>query len=348
MRTEISSIISPDADIMQGLKSGFNKCQFRDGVLIPCDYHGNRGEAEIMGIDDNGGCKAMNISQRNAFKSPIVRSPQMDELLTTLGEGGNIAGGWWLVKEQREWLHRHMVSLMRNKSGDFRVLVAGVAGYAHFYSYLRILINAAAEADFDCSNLYVDVCDACLTPLMEIAAIENSIRTASSSLLALSLKSSYDVMGYRFSLSVRNRNFIKVMLPEIKKCHVSVLHCNIIDLPYEWGRFIGSYDVITEHFLLSMMQNVQALIDATRMVYAQMLGAGGHLLMACGMNSHEHLERLIDIHSRHHMTLFENDHLKVWDPFGISYNELQDMANNKGVNSYALLDNCMLDFIYNA
>ncbi|MBR5104267.1 MAG: hypothetical protein IKZ08_05435 [Bacteroidales bacterium] len=344
MKTEISSKVSLDADIMQELKFGFDKCQFNDGELHPCAYHKGRAESEIFGIEDGGGCESANISQRNVFKSPIIFSPQISELLVRLGEGASIAGGWWLIKEQRDWLHRHIASILRGKRDECRIMVAGVAGYAHFYSYLRIIINAAKEVGFDCNKLYVDVCDACLTPLMEIAAIENSIRKPRAFVLFPSLRSKYDIMGYQLNLSSRNIKFIREIMPDIKKCHIRIIHCNVVDVPDEWWRLRGRYDVITEHFLLSMMQNLHEFIHATRKAYSLMLKPEGHLLMACGANSQSYIEELIDIHGQHGLSLFENDHQKVWDPFGISLSDLQDMANNMDQAS-ALLDNCMMDLI---
>lgn len=334
-----------EGDIMQNLKSGFSRCTFSDGRLRPCNYHENRSGSLIFTTNDMGGCKPIKLSADKVYMSKLVKSPHIVDMLQKLSSGINLAGSWWMIKEQREWLHRHLVDIFTEKSGEScHLLVSGVAGYAHFYSYLRVIFDAAQEAAFNIENIYVDVVDACITPILEIANIEQSIRKIGGLTEFICLKKEYDILGFKFGISVDNKRFIKTMIPNIRKCHIRALHCDILHIGDYRMEMLNRYDVITEHFLLSMIENERHLIDNIRKSYASMLREGGHLLMAGGFSNSDFIRELIEIHSRHNLVMEGDDNVAVWDPYGLSASVIQDIINKNTTTHTLTLDNCLIDF----
>lgn len=334
-----------EVDIMQKLKVGYRRCTFKDGRLQPCEYHSNRSASIIFTTVDKGGCMTSGLSE-NVFMSPLVKSPEIIKMLKELNAKVSLAGSWWMVKEQREWLHRHLVHMFQKKIGDrCRVLVSGVAGYAHFYSYLHIVFDAAKQAGFDIGNLYIDVIDACITPILEIAEIERSIREKTSVFGWGQIESKYDILGFCFEIPSANRAFIKAMIPDIRRCSIRALHCDVMHIADYRKEMVNAYDVITEHFLLSMIENEIKIINEIRSSYASMIRPGGRLMMAGGFNSKDFIDRIIDLHQQHGFVLAEDDNVKVWDPYGLSESQMQAIINNTDVQ-HITLDNILMDFTY--
>lgn len=337
-----SNITSFTADLMQHLKRGYNCCQFSCGELIPCDYHRNRAESLIYGIfdaDSNG----MRPLHNGVHHVPPVLTGHTKHLFKTLAEGGNLAGGWYLVQEQREWLYGRLVEIFRRTHGECRILVSGVAGYAHFYSYLKIVFDAAKSAEMDCSRLRIDVADTCITPLLEIAAIESAVRSRASSLF-LKWRIRRNLPAFRIPLPAANLAFIENLIPDINDCKISLIHCDIESLTGHRMELGCSYDVVTEHFLISMLENVGESIERSRASYARLLKPHGHLLMACGFNTAEFLKGLLDLHEKKGFRTDKDKIYKVWDPFGISPSELQSILHGSATDSLIALENCLIDF----
>lgn len=333
---------SVTSDIMQNLKHGFDTCRFVNGSLEPCAYHRNRAETLIVGILDGGGCDTAPLYS-SVHHRRLSRTADMKRLLELLASDGRVTGGWWLIREQREWLRRHLAAIFAERlNRPCRVMVSGVAGYAHFYSYMHILFDAARDAGYDISGLSVDAVDSCITPLLEIAYIENSIRRGGSWPMS-GVKSRYDIIGFGLDLPAENRHFIKEMIPDIRKCTIRVVHSDILDMHERRSDMNGLYNIITEHFLLSMMESVLQLVDCSRSSYSNLLRENGHLLMACGFSDMDFISNMLKIHENHGFIADETDMVKVWDPFGISRSELQQMTNDDDPLSVAL-DNCMIDF----
>lgn len=334
-----------EADIMQNLKVGFSRCAFANGCLIPCKYHHNRSASIIFTTTDKGGCRPVNINE-NTFTSPLVKSPDMNRMIRQLSEGVALAGSWWMVKEQREWLQRHLADVFRAKNGGrCNILVSGVAGYAHFYSYLHIVFNAAKEAMFDLSCLSVDVIDSCITPILEIANIEKDIRESRKTLLGTVIKEKYNILGFNVDIPLVNRKFINSMLSDIRKCSIRAMHCDVMNVGEYCKERVRRYDVITEHFLLSMVENEPKVIDEIRRSYARMVNSGGHLLVAGGFRSQQAMATVLQVHATHGFIPHGDDNLKVWDPYGLPMKRLQDILNNDEITHQITLDNYLIDFI---
>lgn len=335
-----------EVDIMKNLKIGFSRCAFTDGHLIPCKYHHNRSTSIIFTTTDKGGCKPVSINE-NTFMSPLVKSPEMTRMIRQLSEGVGLAGSWWMVKEQREWLQRHLVSVFKKKNGEpCNILVSGVAGYAHFYSYLHIVFDAAKEAGHDIADISVDVIDSCITPILEIANIEKDIRGSRKTLLGTVIKDKYDILGYNLNIPLVNRKFINSMLTDIRNCSIRSMHCDVTHVGEYCKERIRRYDIITEHFLLSMVENETKIVEGIRRSYAQMMNFGGHLLVAGGFSSQEMMATILRIHDNHGFSPDGDDNVKVWDPYGLSLTRLQDILNNDNITHQVPLDNYLIDFVF--
>lgn len=338
-----SDINSVTVDIMQNLKQGFSGCRFVNGELLPCDYHRNRAESVIFGVMDNGGCESVLLGDKR-HQARLNMTPDLLKLLCEMGDKGNLAGSWWLVQEQREWLQERLMAVLGRCRGDCRILISGVAGYAHFYSTLRVLFDAAHEARFDVARLKIDVVDNCIVPLLEIAAIERSIRHNPYSWLRTVWRS-YDILGVQLRIPAVNRQFIRKLIPDIRKCSVSVIHRDIESLWDNRQELCGAYDIVTEHFLISMMESVEQLIENSRNSYKYLLKRGGHLLMACGFSDLNFVDKLLDIHFSYGFKTARESIVKVWDPYGVSQSELQHIATNADSLAHSVaLDNCLIDF----
>lgn len=333
---------SVTVDIMQNLKSGFSHCQFIDGHLQPCTYHANRASSIIYGVFDEGGCPARQIDE-TVYHDSLRLSKEVTELISKMGEGVDIAGGWYLIKEQRNWLYEKMKCILSKSNGKCSILVSGVAGYAHFYSFLKVIFDAADDSNFDISNLEIDVLDRCITPLMEIATIENYIQFGKKSFLRRE-QMTHNILGYKLHIPKQNMQFIQAIKNKIKACCIRLIHCDILCLKDYRTDLRKSYDVITEHFLTSMVENLEKEIQNIRQAYSTLMREGGHLLIASGISSKNYLEKLLKIHQENGFETNKNEIMKVWDPHGISRDELLEIILNK--TGKVALDNCMIDFSF--
>ena len=90
------------------------------------------------------------------------------------------------------------------------------------------------------------------------------------------------------------------MLKDIKSVNIRTFHCNILHLGDYCEIMKNNYDIITEHFLISMMQNNNDLID---------------------------------IHKRHGFVDITEETVKVWDPFGIKKNVIVSIVNELEIDN---------------
>lgn len=341
-------------DPMEQLKDGYNKCFFSDGILRPCKYHITRSESKIFTISDNGGCSTLPLAGDERI-STLDYSEDANKLISDLNQGENLAGGWWLIPEQRDWLQTRLTEIFssfKNDKENKYLMVSGVAGYAHFYSYLKIVFNAAKAGNFPLERLYIDVVDSCITPILEIAHIEKSIKN-DKSLFGSGVKSSYDILGYNLKIPAANEKFIKELLQDLKVAHIRTFHCNILNLGDYCELMRKKYNIITEHFLISMMENSLLKTARCRESYQTMAREGCHLLIATGLpgqNPNQYLADLTEVHNQYGFKIQMKDSVKVWDPYGIQKNVLDaisnDFAIDKRSNRPIILDNALIHFTY--
>lgn len=325
-------------DFMHKLRGGFTGCkELPDGRLDVCQYHRDRCNCRIIGITDGGGADTVSLD-KDCSQMQLRHTPQIEMLFKRMASGKSVAGGWYLVQQQRVWLENHVTAILRDKQdADCRIMVAGIAGYAHFFSYMKILIDAAHRAQFDVAKLHIDVVDQCPTPLYEIMGLLNDRR-----LLRRWIPQPIPLNGITIKSSLNNQRFIRAFDDDLFQCHIRPICASVDDLPENCGK----YDIITEHFLTSMMEKAIPQINASRASYAKVMNKSGHLLMASGFPKKAFIDELLQLHSQHGFTCKKSDIQKVWDPYGLSQGTLITILSNPHETYYVPLDNILADFTF--
>lgn len=332
-------------DIMHILRGGFGVLGCKpteDGKSVTeiCNYHLSRCNCSIIGINDGGGAPAVSISEK-LNQAPCEMSPQVRGLFEKMEGNFKVAGGWYLVQQQREWLQGRIEKIMSDSAGQpLKIMVAGVAGYAHFFSYMKILFDAAAKVNFPLCDINVDVIDRCLTPLLEIEYFCNQVKQ-SGRLLPYSA----NVGPLRIHFSLRNWLFISRMQEPLRQCQINPFCMSLLkDAPAD---FREKYDVVTEHFLTSMVEKNLDDITKIRQFYKQVIKSGGHLLVASGFPNASFYKKFIQIHCDAGFRPVPGTGVKVWDPFGLSRQHihlLQSLPSELSSKAFVPLENAMEDY----
>ena len=336
-------------DIMHILRGSFNvqgcvdeKGPHGEKVLVSaCKYHLSRCNCTIMAIKDGGGAPAYSITD-SINQAICIKTRDVRRLFRKMEGNFQVAGGWYLVAPQREWLQDRMERIMQAKNGNqLRILVAGVAGYAHFFSYMNILFEAAQKVSFPLENLQVDVVDKCLAPLLEIKCFYDMVKQKKR---VIPLFKDLGPMRMRFNL--RNLWFIYRMKESLRKCKIKTFQATLEDEP--GGNVYRHYDVITEHFLTSMVEKNEDAIVKIRAFYQAVMADGGHLLVASGFPNMAFYEKFKEIHQAAEFRVVTGSEKKVWDPFGLSRQTihlLRKLPRKYKAKAFVPLDNILVDFV---
>lgn len=331
---------------MHILRGGFGVqgCQqSKDGKSVSeiCHYHLSRCNCTIIGLNDGGGAPSVPIDE-SVNQLPCEMSPQIRKLFERMEGNFQVAGGWYLVQQQREWLQERMEIIMTESAGrPLNIMVAGVAGYAHFFSYMKILFDAAKKVHFPYSNINVDVIDRCLTPLLEINCFYDQVKQARQRVLFWA-----NVGPLRIRFNLRNWLFISKMQEPLRQCQI---HCECLSLLEKAPeRFVDKYDVVTEHFLTSMVEKNLDDITQIRQFYKDVVKSGGHLLVASGFPNDAFYRRFIQIHLDAHFRPVPDSGMKVWDPFGLSRQHIHlllSLPQNLLSKAFVPLENAMEEYV---
>jgi len=308
------------------------QCGFENGTLKPCGYHRNRTDNTIYAIKENI------LKKENDFQTGVIpASAQFKEFgKKFLTDEHQPAGGWYLVKEQRDWLKDTLFQVINGKNfdGTVHILEAGVAGYAHHFSYLMILKDLQALLNQDL-KLEITAVDKCIFPLSAIEAINKGVIQEVKGQPVLDL-SNYTLVLNRDNLDAIEKN-------NLTGCdHLSVTIKEVdLTLEEEVSR-LGTFDIITEHFLTAVIENFD-LIKRIRKIYAKILTPDGHLLCACGISRGRNKSEYLNFLDTHVQNGLELVHEKlVWDPYGMSRENILNLMDNKDVNTF--FDNSMMLF----
>lgn len=333
--------------LMFSLRGDFTHCEWRDESLHVCGYHADRCNNSIVGLepltvsrpgDDDVRSGAI-LKLYDEANQVVIREKTEGVVKTLKGMAGNdhIAGGWYLVGEQREWLSSRFEDFFDNRSEPCNILVAGVAGYAHFFSYLKTVFKAAEKKAYPVNLINIDVIDLCDTPLIEIKRLlENP------ELLLSPFRSR--IGDIKMHPSVRNYVFIKKMWKQLKECKISFTCRSLTDFKLKEP----VYHMITEHFLTSMMEKNGDIIRKTRETYGRVLLPGGKLLVASGFPNKGYIETFLKIHSDCGFSFDRSKLEKVWDPFGMSRQQIRHIIRKEEDEemTFILLDNLLAEFTY--
>lgn len=331
--------------LMFSLRGDFTHCEWREDSLHVCGYHADRCNNSIVGLeplkvsrpgDDEVRSGAI-LKLYDEANQVVIREKTKGMVRTLKGMAGNdhIAGGWYLVGEQREWLSDRFKEFFNKRDEPCRILVAGIAGYAHFFSYLKTVFKAAEKKDYPINRIHVDVVDLCFTPLLEIQLILKY-----PELLLSPFRFRFGNM--KMSPSAHNYIFIKEIWKQLKDCNISFICRSLTDFKLKEP----VYHMITEHFLTSMMEKNEDTIRKTRESYGRVLLPGGKLLVASGFPNKGYIGRFLKIHSDCGFSYDRSRLEKVWDPFGMSRQQIRHLIHKDKDEEMAfiLLDNLLAEF----
>ena len=310
-------------------------------VIKVCDYHLSRCNCTIVGITDGGGASSAPLSEK-INQAPCKITPQIRSLFEKMEGNFRVAGGWYLVQQQREWLQAHVENIMKDRIGKpLNILVAGVAGYAHFFSYMKVLFDAARNTGFSCSDIYVDVLDRCKTPLLEIDSFYDQVKQQRR---VLPYRAGFGPLRIHFNLT--NWLFIRRMHEELNQCSIEPLCKSFLEEAPE--ELHGKYHLVTEHFLTSMVEKKLDDIEKIRQFYASVVATGGHLLVASGFPNIDFYENFLEIHKQAGFKVVKGSETRVWDPFGLSREHIHLLLNLPKEHldkAFVPLENAMCEFV---
>ena len=318
------------AKFQDNLNQDYGVCRFSNGRISPCGYHSNKGSNTIFGLFDY---------DLEDFPNQVRLKNNKDikKLSTLFNSSRPPAGGWYLVGEQRDWL-RKQVNICFNSivpKDECRILVAGIASIYHHYSYAWILHEAAKESKINHQQIALDIVDKCVYPLIQIGAVESQLNTNKA------LKRRQKVFQHEFYIGKKEIEFIRKLRPFVKAVNTQLYlrDLRLLD-DLEEQR---NYDIITEHFLSSLLMRNTDHINSTRATYANMLKTGGKLLVASGIEDKEYRNEFIRIHREKGLVL--EDSTKTWDPYGMDQDQIKALAFNNQATIDALKDNELFVFV---
>ncbi len=333
-------------DIMHVLRGGYRVCQsLEEKTLHVCEYHRNRCNCRIDGVRDGGGAESLpfhlsepNAESRGNLMGALKITPDIRRIFSYMEGNFQVAGGWYLIQQQREWLQKRLVAHLKKRDSSMSIMVAGVAGYAHFFSFLKILIDAAVEVQYPLEQLHVVVVDRCTAPLEEILSVLN---------LSFLSRHFYPFSHKLGDMKMRwvrtNYKFISQMREDIKKIKIETKILSLLDNVPE--ALYGRFDIVIEHFLTSMVEKNMEDIKKIRAFYSVCLKDGGTLLTASGFPSNAFINTFLSLHSENGFLLVEETAEKVWDPFGLSRHAIHLFLHGaENTTFYVPLENALLEF----
>jgi len=308
---------------------GLGDCRLEDDSLTPCGYHRDRAHSRPLRLDS-----PMIEDDNDRTEGRLPSNEDTKELARCLCDPAWAAwppaGGWYLVKEQREWLHEKVLSYLRHSGRtSLRVLEAGSASHVHHVTYLSILQEVLDAADVDVT-LEVLTVDQCLLPVLAIETLRSGARETPLS-----------VQGYDVELHPKLFELIdRTGVLEDPRITGRTLNHDLTDT--SWLPEQGEFDLVTEHFISAVLGNFELLGDF-RTTYARLLRPGGWLLCACGLTKRTHgdeYKRFIELNERNGLELREIE--GVWDPFGMRRDEIEVLLEDQPLQTY--LDNHLFRF----
>ncbi|WP_299116511.1 hypothetical protein [uncultured Winogradskyella sp.] len=323
--------------IMHSLRHSLGLCSFINGKIHPCDYHKKKWNSSIHKLSDSSGLNNVDDSNHQIH----FVTPDIIKLSKLFNSSKDPAGGWYLVQEQRMWLEEELVSIFSNylnSKTNCRILVAGVASYVHFYTFLKIVISAADISKLSLTKLEIDVVDKCIYPLNQIAAIESNLRNKHKFLF----RNSFSVFNEKIKIPRDNLKFLKKIRNDVRKINIRLFLRDLRQL--EDIHALGKYSIITEHFLTSMLYKQEGLIKKTRESYKNLIDRNGSLLIATGVPNNDFFLKFIDLHENNGFKLVEKKTKWVWDPYGHAREQLETLLFNPKSNFTTLVDNALLRF----
>jgi len=328
-----------DQRMQKDLNYTLTKCNIKKNEMLVCGYHENRAKSVPYGIESNA------IKIVSKYAGLLTPTQDIKNMAKLFEQGRDPAGGWYLVKEQREWLRKNLYTIfskqMEHKKpwdSPIRILEAGVASFIHHYTYLRIISDVLNEID---KNLRISliVVEKCIYPIAQIAAVERELANAIRKPKSINLENNVSINITKEFLSIMNQEHR--LFGNIN----TELWVGDLTNPIEISR-LGMVDIITEHFLTSVFDKRirENEISLTRKTYGKILKLGGFLLTANGLTSESpSYENFIKLHRLNNLAEIPEQTETVWDPYGLKRESLISLLYQEK-DIQVLLDNTMSVF----
>ncbi|MGV6831156.1 MAG: hypothetical protein ACWA5P_06305 [bacterium] len=321
--------------IMHELRSDLELCKFCNGKIEPCNYHKKKVNSTILKLNNKSGKIIPNSSHQIHEITEDIK-----ELSRLMANDNDPAGGWYLVEEQRNWLFNRFCKILPEielNNSRCRILVAGIASYVHFYTFLNIIINAANNTKFNLDNIDIDVIDKCIYPLHQIAYIENRIRHR------LFLKPYLRIFDQKVKIPRKNLAYLKKLRSSLRRLNVRIFLRDLRQL--EDIKDLNTYSIITEHYLTTFLYKEKGLMEMTRQAYHKLLDSSGSLLVCSGIPNNQFFKEFVELHENLNLELNSESIEHVWDPYGMDRHVISSIHKNNISELVAPLENCMFEFI---
>jgi len=306
---------------------GLGDCRLDQGLLVPCGYHHDRAQCLPLRLDS-----AMSRTDMDPTVACVPSGEDTRKLalsLCTPDSSWPPAGGWYLVREQREWLvEKILAHLQQTGRSSLRILEAGAASHVHHFTYLTLLQEVLDRADRPVTIEVVTV-DRCLLPILAIQACHASVDGA------ISVHGVEIAVHPSFSELLRRTGVL-----DDPRLSGQALNRDLKD-GSELAE-LGEFDLVTEHFISAVVGNFD-LLDRFRATYSRLLRPGGWLLCACGLtrrtDPHDY-SRFLELNSRHGLVLRDID--GTWDPYGMKREQIEVLLTDRPLKTH--VDNTLFHF----
>ncbi len=310
-------------------------CQAVGDTPIPCGYHQSRVHCQFIGIE-----ASLLASNQNQFHTFLKQNNDVKQLAKWFTAKQLPAGSWYLVKEQRTWLEAKLTQVLRtHPNGEpFHIMIAGVASYVHAFGQLFIIMNTLSA--LPCApKVTITFADKCAFPLEQIQALLKQVSQR------------HGLMGYRFKLGSSQFKCPNALAKLLKKHKVHLreltIHCVQGDLTDETRFTSESFNLITEHFLTSLLYKNFAAIAPIRKNYQRWLKPQGTLLSADGIRKDsDDYNEFVALNQAQGLTLLDDMSQAVWDPYGLPEDMFQSILEGPITRPIPVeLDNTLSGFI---
>ncbi len=253
------------------------------------------------------------------------------------------AGGWYLVREQAEFLLNQLVKIFNGfpKGATIKILEAGAASFVHHYTYVSILLDALKICRNDL-KLELTIIDFYHFPLHQIKEVGTRI-------ILSKLKNEDIEFSYSDSLNLKIRikkDFIEFINSKFdcegfNKIKWDIERFDLSSSELNKNKF--KFDVITEHFLTVPVIDHEEWITAIRKNYSSFCDSKLYLIVAYG-----NISEILASKGKNYVQLHEemgfklNASQQTWDPY-----DLKDDHFNKSEGDIVSTINTLSCFEYN-
>lgn len=280
--------------------------------MRPCAYHLDRSKNVALALDTD-------VKPGRHRLGVLPSNRETVHLANLFADGTEPAGGWYLVKEQREWILDQLYAVMRGRHREpIRLLVAGIASFVHYYTFIWIVAKALARHFYE-TEVQICVVDRCVFPILQIRAIESLRRSRD-------LKTgSIFVAGQE--LHIRG-DIIDLINPIQGVLDAIELNSFVEDLRQpDLNDRLGGFSLITEHFISAF--NCTDELRMIRRNFRNLLDHDGLLLCATGMNDgrsdYDDYQKMMQIEG---FSIVDKSVQLSWDPYGIRRERLLDLRED--------------------